>query len=190
MSYPAIQNQPHRSSTLTLEGVRAAIRDIPDYPKPGILFKDITTVLQDGPLFAFVVDELVRRAQAYKPDYIAGIEARGFLFGAPLAQRLGLGFIPIRKKGKLPGATWQQTYSLEYGEDTVEIHQGCVEPGARILIIDDLLATGGTAKASLSLFQQAEAVVVGSLFVIELAFLKGRSVLSEQAPVEALLAFD
>ena len=169
--------------------IREAIRDIPNYPKPGILFKDITTVLRDGALFQATLDEMQRRAAELKPDYIVGIEARGFIFGAPLAERLKAGFVPARKKGKLPGETISYSYALEYGEDCIEIHQGAIEPGKRVLVVDDLLATGGTAEACVKLLQQANTEVVGLLFMIELDFFKGRERFADGLPVESLIHF-
>ena len=169
--------------------IREAIRDIPDYPKPGILFKDITTVLRDAALFQAILDEMQRRAVELRPDYVVGIEARGFIFGAPLAERLNAGFIPARKKGKLPGETISYSYVLEYGEDCIEIHQGAIEPGKRVLVVDDLLATGGTAEACVKLLQQANIEVVGLLFMIELAFLKGRERFTKGLSVESLVDF-
>lgn len=158
------------------ERVAALVRDVEDYPRAGILFKDITPVLADGPVFAAVVDELVDHARAIGPvDAIAGIEARGFILGAPVARALGIGFVPIRKQGKLPWRTITASYALEYGEAAVEIHEDAFPPGARVLVIDDVLATGGTAAASLDLVARGGATAVGFAVLVELGFLDGRS---------------
>lgn len=158
-----------------MESVLKLIRDIPDFPKPGILFKDITPVLANGPAFKKVVDWYVMALEeAGDIDVVAGIESRGFIFGAPVAQRLGIGFIPIRKPGKLPFTTHQETYDLEYGTDTLEVHTDAVAQGARVAIIDDLLATGGTAGASVNLIEKIGGEVAALAFVIELGFLEGR----------------
>lgn len=159
---------------MSIETIAAAIRDVPDFPQPGILFKDITPVLQSGPLFAEVVDLLAARHRAAPPDLVAGIESRGFIFGAALANRFGCGFVPIRKQGKLPARTIATSYELEYGAATIEIHQDAVRPGARVLLIDDLLATGGTAAAAVRLLSQLQAQIIGVDFFVELAFLAGR----------------
>ena len=190
MSFVAMDalNQSSSPSSITLESLREAIRTIPDYPKPGIQFKDITTLVRQGPLFSFALEALAEKAKAVNPTVIAGIEARGFIFGAPLAERLGLGFVPIRKQGKLPGPVIRQSYQLEYGEDRIELHEGSVSSGDRVLIVDDLLATGGTADASFKLFEQADATVCGFLFLVELSFLQGRDKLT-QAPVDSLLTY-
>jgi adenine phosphoribosyltransferase len=163
-------------SQATLAAIKTAIRDIPDYPKPGILFKDITTVLRDGSLFQALLEEMTLRCAPLKPDYIVGIEARGFIFGAPLADRLGVGFIPARKKGKLPGPTSSYSYDLEYGSDTIEI-------------VDDLLATGGTADACCHLLEQVGAQVAGISFLIELPFLNARQRFEGKYPIDALIQF-
>jgi len=153
------------------------LRDVPDYPKPGILFKDITPLLQDAKAFATCIDDLAALAGGLDATHIAGIEARGFLFGAPLAIKMGLGFLPIRKPGKLPWKTFSASYDLEYGQDTLEIHTDASAAGERVLLVDDLLATGGTAGASVKLVRRTGAEVVGCLFVIELGFLGGRKML-------------
>lgn len=168
--------------------LRAYIRDVPDFPKPGIIFRDITPLLQSATALGATLDALEARAAARQPDVIVGIESRGFLFGVPLAARLGLGFVPIRKPGKLPAATHRETYSLEYGEDAVEIHADALVAGQRVLIVDDLLATGGTAKASVRLVERMGAEVVGLLFLIELGFLEGRQRLPDR-PVDTLISF-
>jgi adenine phosphoribosyltransferase len=168
--------------------LRAYIRDVPDFPKPGIIFRDITPLLQSATALGATLDALEARAAARQPDVIVGIESRGFLFGVPLAARLGLGFVPIRKPGKLPAETHRETYTLEYGEDAVEIHADAVEEGQRVLIVDDLLATGGTAAASTRLVERLGATVVGLLFLIELGFLEGRQRLPDR-PVDTLITF-
>lgn len=153
------------------------LRDIPDYPKPGIVFKDITPLLQDAKAFAACIDDLADLADGLKATRIAGMEARGFLFGAPLAIKMGLGFLPIRKPGKLPWKTFAESYDLEYGQDTLEIHTDASAAGERVLLVDDLLATGGTAGASVKLVRRTGAEVIGCLFVVELGFLGGRKAL-------------
>ncbi len=165
------------------------IRDIPDFPQPGILFRDITPVLSDGPAFQEVIDCFVEWAQDRSPDIIVGIESRGFVFGAPVALAMGLGFVPVRKVGKLPFHTIRQDYSLEYGTNAVEVHQDAIQPGQRVLIVDDLLATGGTAQATAKLVEQLGGIVVGFSFLVELATLNGRRLL-EGRNIQALLSYD
>lgn len=165
------------------------LRDVPDYPKPGILFKDITPLLQDAEAFAACIDDLAEFAVGSGATHIAGMESRGFLFGAPLAKKLGLGFLPIRKPGKLPWKTFAESYDLEYGQDTLEIHTDASAAGERVLLVDDLLATGGTAAASIKLVRRTGAEVVGCLFVIELGFLGGRKLL-HGVEVESLLTLE
>lgn len=150
------------------------LRDVPDYPKPGIVFKDITPLLQDARAFATCIDDLANLAEGLGATHIAGMESRGFLFGAPLAIKMGIGFLPIRKPGKLPWKTFAESYDLEYGQDTLEIHTDASAAGERVLLVDDLLATGGTAGASVKLVRRTGAEVVGCLFVVELGFLDGR----------------
>jgi adenine phosphoribosyltransferase len=165
--------------------ITTLVRDVPDYPQPGVVFKDITPLLADGPAFAAVIDALAGR---YGPvDKVAGIEARGFVLAAPVACRLGAGFVPIRKKGKLPGATFAQEYDLEYGTATVEVLTDAFQPSDRVLVIDDVLATGGTARAAAELVRRAGAEVVGLAVLLELSFLDGRAMLPG-LPVSALLA--
>jgi adenine phosphoribosyltransferase len=166
------------------ELVKAKIRDVPDYPQPGIVFKDITPLLGDGAAFSAVVDGLA--AGRGDIDKVAGIEARGFILAAPVACRLGAGFVPVRKKGKLPAATYAQDYQLEYGTATIEVHQDAFAPGDRVLIVDDVLATGGTARATADLVQRAGAQVTGIAVLLELSFLDGRSKLGDLV-VESLL---
>jgi len=150
------------------------IRNIPDFPKPGILFRDVTTLIQNGEAFAQSVDMLVEKYKDKKIDKVAAVEARGFIFGAAVAYKLGVGFVPVRKKGKLPYKTNSATYSLEYGTDTLEIHQDAVKEGERVLIIDDLLATGGTVKAVTELIEGLKGEVVSIAFIIELFDLNGK----------------
>ncbi|WP_084370371.1 MULTISPECIES: adenine phosphoribosyltransferase [Microbispora] len=147
------------------------IRDVPDYPKPGILFKDITPLLADHAAFTQVVDEL---ADGLAFDKVVGIEARGFILAAPVAYQSGAGFVPVRKKGKLPAATLAESYDLEYGSATIEVHADAFAPGDRVLIVDDVLATGGTAQAAVELVRRAGAQVVAASFLMELSFLAGR----------------
>jgi adenine phosphoribosyltransferase len=157
-----------------LDRLRAAIRDVPDFPKPGILFKDITPVLQDAALFEAAIDLFVAAAREHAPDKIVGIDARGFIFGAAVAHALGVGFVPVRKKGKLPYRCESAAYALEYGEATVEMHVDALRRGERVVLIDDLLATGGTASAACQLVRQMGAELLEILFFIELSFLEGR----------------
>ena len=164
--------------------ITARVRDIPDYPQQGVVFKDITPLLADGRAFSAVVDAL---ATSYGPvDKVAGIEARGFILAAPVACRLGAGFVPIRKQGKLPGPTFAQEYDLEYGTATIEVLTDAFAPGERVLVIDDVLATGGTARATADLVQRAGARVAGLAVLLELSFLNGRARLAG-FPVSALL---
>ncbi|MBI5190216.1 MAG: adenine phosphoribosyltransferase [Nitrospirae bacterium] len=154
--------------------LKARVRDIPDFPKKGILFRDITTLLKDEQSFQKVIDKFSAFYEDEGIEKVVGIESRGFIFGAPLAYTLGAGFVPVRKPGKLPSDIYEAKYELEYGTDTLNIHQDAIEPGQRVLIVDDLLATGGTMAATLDLVKQLGAVVVGVAFLIELTDLKGR----------------
>ena len=154
------------------------IRDVPDFPKPGIIFKDIMPMLADGPAFKQIVDELAEAVAPWKPDLVLGAEARGFMFGAPLAYALGAGFVAARKPGKLPYTTVSAKYALEYGFDALEVHIDAIKPGQRVLICDDLLATGGTCKAKIELVERLGGVVAGLAFAIELDFLNGREKLA------------
>jgi adenine phosphoribosyltransferase len=156
------------------ESLKKLIRDIQDFPKPGIVFKDITTLLADGPGFAHAIDLLVERYKGHGIDRVVAMEARGFIFGAPLALRLGAGFVPVRKKGKLPHETIEETYALEYGQDTLQMHKDALIKGHRVLVVDDVLATGGTAAAVVRLVQKLDAEVVEAAFLMELGFLNGR----------------
>jgi len=162
------------------------IRDIPDFPKPGILFKDITTLLKHPKAFKQAIDCLADKFKNKKIDLVVAVDARGFIFGGAVAQKLKTGFVPVRKRGKLPWKTKSMTYELEYGTDSLEIHQDAIEPGNRVLIIDDLLATGGTAKAVADLVKEMQGKVVGIAFVIELVALKGREKLKDY-PVVSLV---
>ena len=153
---------------------KSAIRDIPDFPKKGILFRDITTLLGRADIFQKVIDDFAKKYGSKKIQKIAGIESRGFIFGTPLAYKLKAGVIPIRKKGKLPHKIVSASYALEYGTDTLEMHEDAIRPGERVLIVDDLLATGGTARATAELVEKVGGKIVGFAFLIELAFLNGR----------------
>ena len=161
------------------------LRDIPDFPKPGVLFKDITPLLADGGAFAEAVADMAAPWRATPPDAVAGIESRGFILGAALAHALGCGFVPVRKPGKLPARTLTQDYQLEYGSDRLEIHADALPPGARVLVVDDVLATGGTLRAATALLRRQGADVVGAGVLVELAFLRGRERWDDPAPLRA-----
>ena len=156
-----------------IDYLRTRIRDVPDFPKEGVLFKDITPLLADVEAFRTSIQLIVERLDGAPVDVVIGIESRGFMFGAALADKLGVGFVPVRKPGKLPAATYRAEYELEYGTDGLEIHQDALNPGQRVLIVDDLIATGGTAKATGDLVAQCGAEVAAFVFVINLRFLKG-----------------
>lgn len=160
------------------EKLRRAIRQVPDFPKPGINFCDLTTVLKDAHLFREVIDLFYERYKGQKIDAVVGIEARGFILGSPLAYLLKTPFIPVRKPGKLPAETVRVSYSLEYGEDSLEIHKDALTAGQRVVVVDDLLATGGTAKGTVELCQRVGAAVVECCFVMELSFIPGRQKLA------------
>lgn len=164
------------------------IRNIPDFPKPGILFRDITTLLKDKNAFKLAVDNLVKKYKKKKINLVVAVEARGFILGGAVAHRLGAGFIPVRKRGKLPSKTDSVTYNLEYGTDTLEMHQDAINPGDKVLIVDDLLATGGTVKAVTDLVKQQKAKIAGIAFLIELTDLKGRDKLKDY-PVYSLIKY-
>ena len=164
------------------------IRNIPDFPKPGILFRDITTLLKDKQAFKQAVDELADKFKNKKIDTVVAVEARGFILGGAVAHKIGAGFVPVRKKGKLPWRTNSVTYDLEYGTDTLEIHEDAIKPGARVLIIDDLLATGGTVKAVAELIKKLQGEIAGIAFLIELKFLKGKQKLKDY-PLLSLIKF-
>lgn len=169
-----------------LTGIKEKIRSIENFPKEGILFRDITTALKDAEVMKNMVDFLYEKYKDKNIDYVAGMESRGFIVGMPLAYKLGVGFVPVRKPNKLPAATFKQSYELEYGVDTIEMHQDAVEEGKNVLIVDDLLATGGTACAACKLIHQAKANVVGTAFWIELNGLGGREKLEQQEGCEVL----
>ena len=164
------------------------IRDVPDFPKPGIVFKDITPMLQHGPALRAAIDGLVAQTRSMNADILVGIESRGFLFAAPMAYATQAGLALIRKPGKLPARTVRMAYALEYGTDVIEMHADAIVPGQRVLIVDDVLATGGTAKAAADLVTQVGGVVVGMAFLVELGFLGGRARLGD-LPVTALLHY-
>ena len=164
------------------------IRSIPDFPKPGILFYDISTLLQHAEAWKTTVDRLAEEIYPYKPDRLIGIESRGFLVAAPLAVRLGIGFTMVRKQNKLPGETISFTYELEYGSDTIEIQSDALQEGQKVVLMDDLLATGGTAAAAVELLRSVGGDVVASAFIIELNFLNGRNKLD--VPVHSLIVYD
>ncbi len=168
--------------------IKDHIRSIADFPKPGILFYDISTLLSHEDAWTVAMSRMAKSVGSLQPDILAGIESRGFLVAAPLALKLGLGFVMVRKKGKLPGATVPYEYDLEYGTDTIEIQDDAVEPGQKVVILDDLLATGGTMNAAINLFNDVGANVVGAACIIELAFLGGRAKLD--VPFNALVSYD
>lgn len=163
---------------MSLKSLKAKVRDIPDFPKKGVLFRDITPLLQDPESLREIISRIAKTVKKYEVDLVVGIESRGFIFGAALATKLGVGFIPIRKKGKLPWQTRQITCTLEYGEETLEIHEDAVKPGQKVVIVDDLLATGGTAAAAAGLVKALGGEVSGLAFVIELGFFNGREKLA------------
>jgi adenine phosphoribosyltransferase len=175
-------------ATVTPAEIENAIRNVADFPKPGIQFKDITPVLADARLFGGAIDLLTERFSPGSIDAVVGIDARGFIFAAAAARKLHAGFVPVRKKGKLPFTTIEQDYALEYGHATVAIHTDALKPGARVLLIDDLLATGGTSAAAAALMQKLGAQIVEAGFLIELKFLHGREKLSG-FPVRSLIAY-
>ena len=168
--------------------IKNHIRGIPDFPKPGILFYDISTLLADADAWQVTTGRLAKVVAPFKPDILAGIESRGFLVAAPLALKLGCGFVMVRKRGKLPGPTISHEYALEYGTDMIQIQADAVHPGQRVVILDDLLATGGTLNAAAQLFRKVGAEVVGAACIIELNFLNGRK--NVDIPVETLVSYD
>jgi adenine phosphoribosyltransferase len=170
--------------------LKSLIRDVPDFPKPGILFRDITTLLRDPEGLRYTIDSFAQKLTdaGLKADYILGMESRGFIFGAPLAYKLGTGFIPVRKKGKLPAAVHSVEYQLEYGTDCLQVHQDALPEGSRVLIVDDLIATGGTASATAKLVQQIGCELVGFGFIIELQDLQGRKHLPD-VPIVTLIEY-
>jgi len=169
-----------------MEVLKAKIRHVPDFPKAGILFYDVTTLLRDPEGFRLAIDTLAEPFKGRGIDVVVGIESRGFILGAAVADRIGSGFVPVRKVGKLPSATVRATYDLEYGSDSLEIHRDAVEPGQRVLIVDDLLATGGTAKATVGLVKQLGGTVAGVTVLIELVELNGRAKLEGENVVAVL----
>ena len=174
---------------VNVELLKSVIRDIPDFPRPEILFKDITPILGDGKLFQWVIDHLADEAQKSNPSKVVGIDARGFLFGAAVAYKLGVGCVPVRKKGKLPFTTIGSHYQLEYGDAEVEMHIDAIKAGESVVLVDDLLATGGTSGAAINLVQKVGGVVGSALFFIELAFLSGREKLPPDVPVYSMVQF-
>ncbi|QQE73252.1 adenine phosphoribosyltransferase [Brevibacillus composti] len=167
---------------------KSYIRVVPDFPQPGIRFKDITTLLKDGPAYKAAIEELTTFAREVQADVVAGPEARGFVVGAPLSFAMGIGFIPVRKSGKLPYESIKAEYNLEYGKDALAIHVDAIQPGQRVLIADDLLATGGTITSTIKLIEQLGGVVVGAAFLIELSYLEGRQKLGD-IPVKSLVVY-
>ncbi|MEL6461891.1 MAG: adenine phosphoribosyltransferase [Cyanobacteria bacterium J06641_2] len=170
--------------------LKSLIRDIPDFPKPGILFRDITTLLRDAQGLKYTIDLFTQKCvdAGMTADFVVGMESRGFIFGTPLAYKLGAGFIPVRKKGKLPAEIYAIEYELEYGTDTLEVHQDALQPGSRVLIADDLIATGGTAAATAELIQKVGCELVGFAFIIELQELQGRKKLPD-LPIVTLVEY-
>lgn len=176
-------------ATLTIEDVKEKIRAVPDFPKKGIIFRDITTGLKDAETLQVMIDYLCDQYKDCKIDYIAGIESRGFIFGMPMAYKLDCGFIPVRKPNKLPAETIKESYDLEYGSDSIEIHADAIEKGANVLVVDDLLATGGTAQAACKLVKKAGGNLVGAAFLIELESLNGRDKLTDCGKVVSMLKY-
>ncbi len=168
--------------------IQGLIRDIPDFPQPGILFRDITTLLRDPQGLKYTLDAMTEQCAPLKPDYVVGMESRGFIFGCPLAYTLGAGFIPVRKPGKLPAAAYSVEYALEYGTDRLEMHKDAIAPGKRVLIVDDVIATGGTAAGTAKLVEMAGGELVGFAFLSELTFLNGRDALPK-VPIIALIEY-
>lgn len=175
--------------TETLADVKSKIRNVNDFPKQGIIFRDITTALKDAETLRVMIDYLCDQFKGIKIDYIAGIESRGFIFGMPMAYKMNAGFVPIRKPNKLPAETYSQEYSLEYGTDKIEIHKDALPQGANVLIVDDLLATGGTAEAACKLVKKTGANLVGIAFLIELEDLNGRERLKDCGEVVSMLKY-
>ncbi|HWB03879.1 MAG TPA: adenine phosphoribosyltransferase [Verrucomicrobiales bacterium] len=173
----------------SLKLLHGAVRDVQDFPKPGILFKDITTVLADGALFSLTIDAMIETIAGQRVDKIVAIDARGFIFAGAVADRIKAGFVPVRKKGKLPWQTVGTSYSLEYGENTVEMHRDAVLSGERVWLIDDVLATGGTSAAAAKLVKELGGELAGMTFLVELSFLNGRSVLPQGVPVHGVLVY-
>lgn len=174
---------------MTSDRLSDLVRNVADFPIPGIQFKDITTLIGNGAAFRQVIDQLTQRYTERKIDAVIGIESRGFIFSAPVAYQLGVALVPIRKPGKLPAATYRVEYDLEYGSNTLELHRDALQPGARVIIVDDLLATGGTIAAACQLVAMTGAVVEELAFVIELSFLQGRERLETAAPIYSLITY-
>lgn len=168
--------------------IKSLIRDIPDFPKPGIIYRDITTLLQSSEGLNYVIDHFSELFSEQEIDYVIGIESRGFIFGAPIAYKLDAGFVPVRKSGKLPAEIHSIEYELEYGSDTLEIHQDAIQPESRILIVDDLIATGGTAAATAELINKLGCELIGFAFIIELLALEGRAKLPD-APIQSMVKY-
>ena len=173
----------------TIENVKSKIRSVENFPKEGIIFRDITTALKDADTLKVMIDYLCEQFKDTKIDYVAGIESRGFIFGMPMAYKLNAGFVPIRKPNKLPAATYAQEYDLEYGTDKIEVHQDAFEKGANVLIVDDLLATGGTAEAACKLVKKTGANLVGIAFLIELEALNGKEKLTDAPKIVSMLKY-
>ncbi|QQS52720.1 MAG: adenine phosphoribosyltransferase [Bacteroidota bacterium] len=174
---------------ITIEHVKAAIRNVPDYPKKGIQFKDLTTAMKQPEIFHFLIEEISEMYMGRGITKVVGIESRGFILGGALAARLGAGFVPIRKKGKLPAEKYSVSYMLEYGEDSIEIHRDAIEPGEIILLHDDLLATGGTSKAALELLMHFKPEEVYLNYIVELDFLKGRKHVGSEFDISSMVHF-
>lgn len=174
---------------MDIKDITSRIREIKDFPTEGILFRDITTLLKDGEAWRAVIDHLVAPYRSARADLVVAVESRGFIFGGAVAHQLGIGFVPVRKRGKLPARTIEEEYELEYGRDVLAIHDDAIRPGQRVLAVDDLLATGGTMAATVRLIERLGGQVIGAAFLIELAFLKGRERLRGHQ-VEALIVYD
>ena len=172
----------------TVKDFSKYVRDIPDFPKKGIIFRDITGLLKNGPVFKQLIDEMARHYHGQKLDAVVCMEARGFLIGSALAYRLGCGLIPVRKKGKLPWRVYRKSYDLEYGQDHLEVHQDGIEPGQNVLIVDDVIATGGTVGAVIELIKEMKGNIIGAAFLIELTGLKGKDKLKD-IPVLSLIKY-
>lgn len=177
------------SQIQVIEDVKGKIRDVKDFPKPGIVFKDITTALKDAETLKKMIDFMCEKYKDTEIDYVIGLESRGFIFGMPVAYNLGAGFIPIRKPNKLPAKTIKESYVLEYGTDTIEMHEDALKKGDRVLIIDDLLATGGTAAAACNLVYKSGAELIGCAFLIELDFLNGRDKLPKDVEIVSMINY-
>ena len=173
----------------SIQRLKDTVRDVPDFPKPGILFKDITPILAHPETFSIALDALAGVVEGQEIDKVIGIDARGFIFGAALADRMKAGFVPLRKKGKLPYRSHEVSYALEYGEATIEIHEDAVSPGEKVYLVDDLLATGGTAAAAIDLIQRLDGNLIAVSFLVELGFLDGRAKLGDGAPIHSILSY-